>query len=341
MGKDDDKALKRLDEALVESYRRMDVSMPSQYDRVRRITKTRSDLKGSDDEAVQRLEETMRRYPAYKSGGPVKKADPMKKTKYADGGTVKRSFFDEINDLGNVGRLSSMGRGMSRAEAAEETGRSQARAAMGRAAARGEPEIAEDTSRETARETRRSVPGMGAETPARTPSRTATRAAPSPRRESSSQEPPLVRAPRGPARRPAGPPPSNAELPRNFVPPGPPQERPFEGPGLSVTPPPRPTFEPSSPSNAGLPSNPPPGRPRRRHRPMREEEGLPTNPPPPGPPLGRYAPLPGIRGMLGGRRYIPEEPYAKGGSTSTKKLAGGGTCRGMGKATRGGDYKFR
>jgi hypothetical protein len=51
--------------------------------------------------------------------------------------------------------------------------------------------------------------------------------------------------------------------------------------------------------------------------------------------------LPRTPGRLGGQRYLPAEPYAKGGPIPTKKLAGGGTCRGMGKATRGGDYKFR
>lgn len=40
-----------------------------------------------------------------------------------------------------------------------------------------------------------------------------------------------------------------------------------------------------------------------------------------------------------GARAIEARGYAKGGSV--KKMASGGTCRGMGKATRGGNYKFR
>lgn len=39
------------------------------------------------------------------------------------------------------------------------------------------------------------------------------------------------------------------------------------------------------------------------------------------------------------REIESQNLYAKGGSV--KKMASGGTCRGMGKATRGGDYKFR
>jgi len=224
----------------------------------------------------------------------------MKKMKkYADGGTVKRSFFDEINDLGNVGRLSSMGRGMSRAEAAEETGRSQARAAMGRAAARGEPEIAEDTSRETAREiareTRMAVPGMGAEAgPARAPSRSVTRASLPPRRR---------------AARPALPEPMGMQ-PRGMTP----EER-AQGYGGGMS---EEDIVRASRATAAPFTRIPRGRESNTMRTLR-------------------------RAVHGEERAREMEArgYAKGGPIPTKKMAGGGTCRGMGKATRGSDYKFR
>lgn len=175
----------------------------------------------------------------------------MKAKRYADGGTVKRSYFEEIEDLGNVGKLSSMGRGMSMAEAAQETGRSQAQAARGRAAARGESEQA---------------PAAPSTAP----------------RQSFAQ---AFRAARGRG------------------------DRTFEWRGRRYTTETAPA-RPRGTSTAGAEQSP------------------------------RLGTTPGAEpiDVVLSRERVPRG-FAKGGHV--KKMASGGTCRGMGKATRGGDYKVR
>ena len=180
----------------------------------------------------------------------------MRAKKYMDGGTVKKSFFEEMEDLGNVGKLSSMGRGMSKAEAAEETGRSQARAALGRAAARGDSEPAP--------------------APAPVPASTQTFGQ-------------AFRAARSRG------------------------DRTFEWRGRRYT-----TEMASAPSRRSVQAHvgqeviPDAAEELRRHR-EREQR---------------------VRAA----EQVPRG-FAKGGHV--KKMASGGTCRGMGKATRGGDYKVR
>ena len=226
----------------------------------------------------------------------------MRAKKYMDGGTVKKSFFEEMEDLGNVGKLSSMGRGMSKAEAAEETGRSQARAASGRAAARGDSEPAPaPASTQTFGQAFRAARSRGDRTFEWRGRRYTTEMASAP--QTPRREPPLVRA--RPAR-------------RAYVP-----DAGFEGVEGAMPP-------ASSPNRRLTPEE----RAAAASGGMSEEDALEsarrgsmTN-------LPRARPVPQSGSTLGGVTL-----FQRGGSI--KKMASGGTCRGMGKATRGGDYKVR
>lgn len=225
----------------------------------------------------------------------------------------------------------------------------------------------EEDSRELAREARMNVPGMG---PEASPRQTFGQAFREARRRgdqsftwqgrryttemartSPEREPPLVRAPRGPAR--------------------------TRSPDMESRRPPS--------GEIGLPNNPPPRSPDTESRRSSGEGDLPRNQAPPREPRD-MSPFERALGSQGGmseedivratrasqarmrtpepiresafmrnlrrgimgpeyaaeaetrasRGYTPR--YAKGG---TVKKAQGGTCRGMGAATRGGNYKFR
>lgn len=222
----------------------------------------------------------------------------MRAKKYMDGGTVKKSFFEEMEDLGNVGKLSSMGRGMSKAEAAEETGRSQARAALGRAAARGDSEPAP--------------------APAPVPASTQTFGQ-------------AFRAARSRG------------------------DRTFEWRGRRYT-----TEMASAPSRRSVQAHvgqeviPDAAEDLRRHREREQRVRAAEQVPQSGTTLDGEAPstrtprgpesnlMRTLRRAVHGEeraREMEARGYAKGGHV--KKMASGGTCRGMGKATRGGDYKVR
>ena len=213
----------------------------------------------------------------------------MKAKRYADGGTVKRSYFEEMEDLGNVGKLSSMGRGMSKAEAAQETGRSQAQAARGRAAARGESEQApaapSTAPGQSFAQAFRAARGRGDRTFEWRGRRYTTEMASAPRRFAPPREPSAEER--------------EAEQPADLYATrfAPPRE-------MSAA-------EREAEQPARLYANP-------RSAPQSRSTYTGTGP----------------RPALGGVSL-----NAKGGHI--KKMASGGTCRGMGKATRGGDYKVR
>lgn len=245
----------------------------------------------------------------------------MRAKKYMDGGTVKKSFFEEMEDLGNVGKLSSMGRGMSKAEAAEETGRSQARAASGRAAARGDSEPAPvPASTQTFGQAFRAARGRGDRTFEWRGRRYTTEMASAPSQRSvqapSRQEiintaEDLQRQREREERVRA------AEYPSDAV------SRLAQREQAPRREPPR-VYTPDAGPEGVEGAMPPASSPNRRPR---------------GPESNLMRTL--RRAVHGEERAREMEArgYAKGGHV--KKMASGGTCRGMGKATRGGDYKFR